>query len=123
MTHPLILPSVTKWTPDGRRVVSGVSSGEFSLWNGLTFNFDTILNAHGSAIRCMNWSHNQEWMATVSTFPVQTLDVVTACLTWANTTCPVSRQSDDEGMVKYWQSNFNNVAEFQAHKNPVRDIA
>lgn len=31
------------WTPEGRRLVTGASSGEFTLWNGLTFNFETIL--------------------------------------------------------------------------------
>ena len=31
------------WTPEGRRLITGTSSGEFTLWNGLTFNFETIL--------------------------------------------------------------------------------
>ena len=31
------------WTPEGRRLITGASSGEFTLWNGLTFNFETIL--------------------------------------------------------------------------------
>eukprot|EP00051_Salpingoeca_urceolata_P022955 m.382796 g.382796 ORF g.382796 m.382796 type:complete len:291 (-) comp20045_c7_seq51:45-917(-) len=35
--------NVVKWTPEGRRLVTGASSGEFTLWNGLTFNFETIL--------------------------------------------------------------------------------
>lgn len=30
------------WTPDARRVVTGANSGEFTLWNGQTFNFETI---------------------------------------------------------------------------------
>ena len=34
------------WTPEGRRVLTGSTSGEFTLWNGLTFNFETILQAH-----------------------------------------------------------------------------
>lgn len=34
---------VLQWTPEGRRLVTGASSGEFTLWNGLTFNFETIL--------------------------------------------------------------------------------
>ena len=29
---------------------SGASSGEFTLWNGLTFNFETILQAHDSPV-------------------------------------------------------------------------
>jgi polyadenylation factor subunit 2 len=31
------------WTPEGRRLITGTSTGEFTLWNGLTFNFETIL--------------------------------------------------------------------------------
>jgi WD40 repeat protein len=31
------------WTPEGRRLVTGASSGELTLWNGLTFNFETIM--------------------------------------------------------------------------------
>lgn len=32
-----------RWTPEGRRLVTGSSSGQFTLWNGFTFNFETIL--------------------------------------------------------------------------------
>lgn len=28
--------------------------------------------------------------------------------------------TDDRGLVKYWQSNFNNVHTFQAHADPVK---
>ena len=40
----------------------------------------------------MVWSHNGVWMVT----------------------------TDDRGLVKYWQSNFNNVHTFQAHADPVK---
>ncbi len=83
------------WTPEGRRLITGASSGEFTLWNGLTFNFETILQAHDSPVRSMVWSHNDQWMVT----------------------------GDHAGFVKYWQSNMNNVKMFQAHKEPVRRIA
>lgn len=82
------------WTPEGRRLVTGASSGEFTLWNGLTFNFETILQAHDSPVRCMVWSHNDSWMVT----------------------------GDHAGYVKYWQSNMNNVKMFQAHKEALRGI-
>ena len=52
------------WTPEGRRLITGASSGEFTLWNGLTFNFETILQAHDTSIRAMKWSHNDTWMVT-----------------------------------------------------------
>lgn len=41
-----------QWTPEGRRLVTGASSGEFTLWNGLTFNFETILQVNASATSC-----------------------------------------------------------------------
>lgn len=51
MSHHFLFVSGSKrfcwfcvqWTPEGRRLVTGASSGEFTLWNGLTFNFETIL--------------------------------------------------------------------------------
>ncbi|XP_063240646.1 pre-mRNA 3' end processing protein WDR33 [Bacillus rossius redtenbacheri] len=83
------------WTPEGRRLVTGASSGEFTLWNGLTFNFETILQAHDSPVRTMVWSHNDVWMVT----------------------------GDHAGYVKYWQSNMNNVKMFQAHKEALRGLS
>ena len=43
MSLILIYLFLLQWTPEGRRLVTGASSGEFTLWNGLTFNFETIL--------------------------------------------------------------------------------
>ncbi|KAH3823225.1 hypothetical protein DPMN_125024 [Dreissena polymorpha] len=82
------------WTPEGRRLVTGASSGEFTLWNGLTFSFETILQAHDTSVRAMVWSHNDQWMVT----------------------------GDHAGFIKYWQSNMNNVKMYQGHKEPVRSI-
>ena len=83
------------WTPEGRRLVTGASSGEFTLWNGLTFNFETILQAHDAAVRVMKWNHSDTWMVT----------------------------ADHGGYIKYWQSNMNNVKMFQAHKDPLRAVS
>ena len=50
-----------QWTPEGRRLVTGASSGEFTLWNGLTFNFETILqvcNQHEMHIIILNESQD-----------------------------------------------------------------
>ncbi|KAJ1305059.1 hypothetical protein OPQ81_000099 [Rhizoctonia solani] len=46
--HPV---NVVRWTPEGRRLLTASSSGEFTLWNGTAFNFETIMQAHDSAIR------------------------------------------------------------------------
>eukprot|EP01095_Lingulamoeba_sp_RSL-Kostka_P013697 TRINITY_DN5738_c0_g1_i1.p1 TRINITY_DN5738_c0_g1~~TRINITY_DN5738_c0_g1_i1.p1 ORF type:complete len:396 (+),score=115.46 TRINITY_DN5738_c0_g1_i1:99-1286(+) len=88
--------NVVTWTPEGRRLITGSSSGEFTLWNGLCFNFETILQAHQSAIRSMEWSHNQEFMIS----------------------------GDDAGKVGYWQPNMNNAKEIKAHPgDAVRDLS
>ena len=82
------------WTPEGHRLITGISSGEFTLWNGLTFNFETLLQAHQTAIRGMIWSHDGEWMVSC----------------------------DDGGIIKYYQSSMNMVKSFQAHNGAVRGL-
>ncbi|KAJ1366759.1 hypothetical protein KIN20_027515 [Parelaphostrongylus tenuis] len=82
--------------PKGKRLITGASTGEFTLWNGTAFNFETILQAHDSAIRAMTWSHNEQWLVS----------------------------ADHEGFIKYWQPNMNNVHMYQAHKDePVRGLS
>jgi polyadenylation factor subunit 2 len=82
------------WTPDARRLITGNARGEFTLWNGLQFNFETILQAHDGAAQAMVWSHDDTWMVS----------------------------SDDKGYIKYWQSSMNNAAAFKGHKESCRDI-
>lgn len=84
------------WTPTGRRLITGSQSGEFTLWNGQSFNFEMILQAHEQAVRSMIWSHNENWMVT----------------------------GDDGGAIKYWQSNMNNVkVNKTAHRESVRGLS
>ncbi|KAI5779716.1 WD40-repeat-containing domain protein [Geopyxis carbonaria] len=90
--HPI---NVVKWTPEGRRLLTGSSSGEFTLWNGMGFNFETIMQAHDCAIRVCEYSHGGDWLLS----------------------------GDQDGIVKYWQPNFNNVKILQAHNEPVRDLS
>ena len=45
--HPI---NVVKWTPDGRRLLTGSTSGEFTLWNGMGFNFETIMQVRHNKI-------------------------------------------------------------------------
>lgn len=42
--HPI---NVVRWTPEGRRCLTGSTSGEFTLWNGMAFNFETIMQVGG----------------------------------------------------------------------------
>ncbi|KAM7189277.1 polyadenylation factor subunit 2 [Rhypophila sp. PSN 637] len=90
--HPV---NVVRWTPEGRRLLTASSSGEFTLWNGTGFNFETIMQAHDSAIRALAYSHSDDWLVS----------------------------ADHDGIIKYWQPNFNNVESIRGHTEPVRDLA
>jgi len=90
--HPI---NVVKWTPEGRRLLTGSTSGEFTLWNGMGFNFETIMQAHESAIRSVAYTHTDDWLLS----------------------------ADQTGIIKYWQTNFNNVKEIQAHTEAIRGLA
>lgn len=82
------------WTPDGKRLITGSSTGEFTLWNGTTFNFETIMQAHENTIRAMTWSRFGQWLLS----------------------------GDQGGYIKYWQQNMNNVHMFPAHNSSIRGI-
>ena len=86
--------NVVKWMPDGRRLLTGSTSGEFTLWNGLTFNFETIMQAHDSAVRAMAWSKSGTYLIS----------------------------ADQNGTVKYFQSNLNTLQAFTAHADSARGL-
>jgi len=47
VTNKMYCPvSTLAWTPEGRRLITGASSGDFTLWNGLTFRFETIFQVN-----------------------------------------------------------------------------
>jgi polyadenylation factor subunit 2 len=74
-----------QWTPEGRRVLTGSTSGEFTLWNGLTFNFETILQAHDTAICTFAFTHSGAYLAS----------------------------ADKSGIIKYFEPNMNNLTAWQ----------
>lgn len=83
------------WNHDGRRLLSGSSSGEITMWNGFSFNFDTILQAHESPIRAMCWSPSSAFLIT----------------------------SDNMGIIKYWHPSMNNIQVIKAHNEGVKDLS
>ncbi|KAM5558773.1 hypothetical protein ABKV19_020455 [Rosa sericea] len=84
------------WTPSGRRLITGSQNGEFTLWNGDSFNHELRIQAHDHAIRSMAWSFGDEdWIS-----------------------------GDDGGTIRYWKSNMNNVlVKESAHQESVRDLS
>ncbi|KAL4399183.1 pre-mRNA cleavage and polyadenylation factor (CPF) complex subunit [Malassezia pachydermatis] len=87
--------NIVRWLPEGRRLLTGSTSGEFTLWNGFTFNFETILQAHDSAVRAMEWSHSGSWLIS----------------------------ADQNGQIKYFQSNMNNVQAYTGHRDAIRGMS
>ncbi|KAJ3538924.1 hypothetical protein NMY22_g4961 [Coprinellus aureogranulatus] len=89
--------NVVTWTPEARRILTGSTSGEFTLWNGLTFNFETILQAHDTAICAMRFTHSGAYLAS----------------------------SDKSGIIKYFEPNMNNLTAWQgsASKEAIRGIS
>lgn len=83
------------WSPDGRRLLTGSNSGEITLWNGFSFNFDTILQAHEAPVRAMAWAPSGAFLVT----------------------------GDSLGLVKYWHPSMNNVQRVEAHAEGVRDVS
>lgn len=84
-----------QWLPEGRRIVTGSTSGEFTLWNGLTFNFESILQAHDSAVRAMEWSKSGAWLVS----------------------------ADQNGQIKYFLTNMNNLQAFAGHRDAIRGLS
>lgn len=84
-----------KYAPNGKRLISGGATGEFTLWNGFSFNFETILQAHDSGLRSMSWTPHGDFLVS----------------------------GDQTGVVKYWQPSMSNIQILEAHKETVRDIS
>lgn len=86
---------ILQWTPESRRILTGSTSGEFTLWNGLTFNFETILQAHDSAVRTMQFTHSGAFLAS----------------------------ADQSGVIKYFQPNMNNLTQWTGHREAIRGLS
>lgn len=81
--------------PSTRRLLTGSSSGEFTLWNGLTFNFETILQACDNGVRDLEWSASGNLLIS----------------------------GDAGGTVKYFLPNMNNVLAIDAHRESIRGLS
>ncbi|KAI1611289.1 WD40-repeat-containing domain protein [Exophiala viscosa] len=87
--------TVVRWMPEGRRLLAGVHNGEFMLWNGMSFNFETVTAMGSSSLRAAEWSNRKDWLVA----------------------------ANDEGTVYYLQPTLNNPHQFKGHDAPIRDIA
>lgn len=58
-------------------------AGEFTLWNGVAFNFEGLIAAHNSAVRSLAWSRSGATLLS----------------------------GDTKGAIKYWESTMTPVKE------------
>jgi polyadenylation factor subunit 2 len=87
--------TVVRWMPEGRRLLAGVHNGEFMLWNGMSFNFETVTAMGSSSLRAAEWSNRKDWLVA----------------------------ANDEGTIYYLQPTLNNTVQFKGHDAPIRDLA
>eukprot|EP01064_Diplonema_japonicum_P003946 TRINITY_DN12616_c0_g1_i1.p1 TRINITY_DN12616_c0_g1~~TRINITY_DN12616_c0_g1_i1.p1 ORF type:complete len:645 (+),score=106.19 TRINITY_DN12616_c0_g1_i1:85-1935(+) len=81
------------WTPEGRRLVTGNSKGEFTLWHGTSLASEMRSMGHEDArVTSMIWSDGADFMIS----------------------------SDDKGQIKYWARNMNCLKSFEATTNGSR---
>ena len=85
------------WTPGGRRLLTGNQEGEFTLWDGINFSFELIMSAHDASFRCMEWSHNNNYLLTC----------------------------DAGGNIKYWSPSIAPVNEIDSthNKQPIHGLS
>lgn len=102
LTFAAVAPSKTRssvnasvWTQDGRRCLTATQAGEFCMWGGQTFQFETIIQAHETPIRTIVFTHNGNFLVS----------------------------GDDSGNVRYWKTNLELVKSTQVHKESVRQVS
>lgn len=102
VTFAAVAPSKTRssvnasaWTHDGRRCLTATQAGEFCMWGGQTFQFETIIQAHETPIRTIVFTHNGNFLVS----------------------------GDDAGNVRYWKTNLELVKSTQVHKESVRQVS
>jgi polyadenylation factor subunit 2 len=83
------------WFPDGRRCLTATQAGEFCMWGGQTFHFETIIQAHETPIRDIVFTRNGNFLVS----------------------------GDDAGNVRYWKPNLELIKSTQAHEESVRRIS
>mmetsp|Transcript_3144 Transcript_3144/g.8965 ORF Transcript_3144/g.8965 Transcript_3144/m.8965 type:complete len:650 (-) Transcript_3144:1602-3551(-) len=66
MSRPTKPVTCSIWSPNGRRLICGGNAsasagGSFTLWDGATFRFENMVTAHTCGIKCIQWSHGDNY--------------------------------------------------------------
>ena len=87
-----------QWSPNGRRLLAATNEGEFLLYNGHSFTFETRTVGHEDRRACK-------------------------ALAWGQST-DLILSGDDAGLVKVWSSNFVQVANrIETNQRAIREMA
>jgi WD40 repeat protein len=70
--------TVVRWTPEGRRLLTGGHTGEFMLWNGTAFNFETVMDVCLSFILTHSYASVCDLIGTFLTTEIGTLRSTTS---------------------------------------------
>jgi polyadenylation factor subunit 2 len=88
--------TIVRWLPEGRRLLAGFHNGEFMVWNGMSFNFESVtITEGGGALRAAEWSNGKDTLIA----------------------------ANDDGIVFYFTPTLNKLEDFQLHSAPIRDLA
>lgn len=86
---------VVHWFPNGRRLLSGSQAGEMTIWSGLQFHSENVMQAHNAAIKAMRWAPEEKVLIS----------------------------GDQLGVIKYWDEFIYNFQTFQGHKESISEIS
>ena len=75
--------------------MTGNDKGQFTLWNGQSFNYESITQVHDDSIRQLAYSHNGQSLVS----------------------------ADKSGAIKYFTPHLTNVHGFQGHREACHGVA
>jgi WD40 repeat protein len=75
--------------------LTGNDKGQFTLWNGQSFNYESITQVHDDSIRQLAYSHNGQSLVS----------------------------ADKSGAIKYFTPHLTNVHGFQGHREACHGVA
>jgi polyadenylation factor subunit 2 len=96
VNHQRCPVNAAAWAPGGRRLISGNQDGEFTLWDGTCFKFETIQTSHDEAINALEWSPDEAYLIT----------------------------GDDKGMIKLFDPQLTLIGHYRGHERAkVNDLS
>lgn len=84
-----------QWTNHGKRAIIGCDSGEFLLWSGINFKYESLIQVHNCGVRVMKWTKNYQFMIS----------------------------GDSKGYIIVSKNNMKALKQEHGHEESVRDLS